>query len=80
MAPIEPVNVFFFFFNVVCNQKCCACLETCSLDLRVMPGRKYVGHRLMIQPGQFALDNLAGGVKVDDELEGVQDKSHECRL
>lgn len=53
-----------------------ACSEICSLHPCVISGPDYVGHRLIIYTGQFALVNLMGGMKVDDELEGVQDENH----
>lgn len=45
-----------------------------------MSGPDYVGHRLIIYTGQFALVNLMGGVKVDDGLEGVQDENHKTQI
>lgn len=60
--------------NVVRDRK------TWSLRWCVMSGRDYLGHWLIIYSGQLALINLMGGVKVDHELEGVQDESHKRRL
>lgn len=51
-----------------------------SLHPRVMSGPDYVGHRLIIYTGQFALVNLMGGMKVDDGLEGVQDENHKTQI
>lgn len=45
-----------------------------------MSGRDYLGHWLIIYSGQFAFINLMGGVKVDHELEGVQDESHKTQI
>lgn len=45
-----------------------------------MSGSDYLGHRLIIYTGQFALVNLMCGVKVDDELEGVQDENHKTQI